>query len=563
MSPLAKNLLQLFTSLWARPALTLKRANLLEMEVSGELVEYKPRMGMVERYLTRPPVRFSDLLFALKEAEQDSRIKALLLKIGEHTLGWARAQELREAIISFRANGKKAFAYLEEASTLDYFLSSACDQIILPPSQTLDLLGLLDEVLYFKGTLDKLEIKPEFFQAGKYKSAVEPYTRESMSREHREALESILESLYQELVGAISSARHLNPEQVKKLTDQAPFLAEEAREKGLVDQVLYLDQLEEMLEELLAEPIRKISAERYYQLRLLSRIGLEGFRKRAEIALVYGTGVIQSGGDGLGLEQWDQTLTCEQMLKTLRAIREDQKIKAVIFRIDSPGGSGLASDLLWRELRLIRENKPLIVSMADVAASGGYYLAMEGEPILAQPTTLTGSIGVIAGKVNLRGLYQKVGMKKELVKRGANADLFSDYSSLQGSKLGKLKRELDYFYQKFVEKVSQARRMKKSEVEKGAQGRVWTGRQAKELGLVDEFGGLCRAIELAKAKIGLSPGERVNISIYPRVRKRFFPALRIKIPFLNLGKEWQWIKILEKLSKERVLYLMPFNFRIR
>ena len=562
MSPVAKNFLQLLSFLWARPALSLKRANLLEMEVIGELVEYKPRLGMIERYLTRAPVRFSDLLFALKEAEKDPRIKALLLRVGDNTLGWARAQELREAVISFRASGKKAFAYLEEAGTLEYFLATSCDWIILPSSQTLDLLGLLSEVIYFKGTLDKLEIKPEFFQAGKYKSAIEPYTRKSMSKEHREALESVLDSLYQELVGAISSARNLKPEQVKKLIDQAPHLAEEAKEKGLVDQVLYFDQLEEMLEEILSEPVRKIGAEQYYRLRLLSRAGLESFRKRPEIALVYGTGVIQSGSES-GWEQWDQTLTCEQMLKTLRSIREDQKIKAVILRIDSPGGSGLASDLLWREVHLIRQNKPLIVSMGDIAASGGYYLAMEGEPILAQPTTLTGSIGVIAGKVNLRGLYHKVGMKKEQLKRGANADLFSDYSSLEGGKRGKLRRELEYFYQSFVEKASQARKMKKSHLEKSAQGRVWTGRQAKELGLIDEFGGLWRAIELAKAKIGLSPEERVKINIYPRVRKKFLPALRIKIPFLNLEPYEQWLRLWEKLSKERVLYLMPFIFRIR
>jgi len=562
MSPVAKNFLQLLSSLWARPALSLKRANLLEMEVMGELVEYKPRLGMIERYLTRAPIRFSDLLFALKEAEKDPRIKALLLRVGDNTLGWARAQELREAVISFRASGKKAFAYLEEAGTLEYFLATSCDWIILPSSQTLDLLGLLSEVIYFKGTLDKLEIKPEFFQAGKYKSAIEPYTRKSMSKEHREALESVLDSLYQELVGAISSARNLKPEQVKKLIDQAPHLAEEAKEKGLVDQILYLDQLEEMLEEILSEPVRKIGAEQYYRLRLLSRAGLESFRKRPEIALVYGTGVIQSGSES-GWEQWDQTLTCEQMLKTLRSIREDQKIKAVILRIDSPGGSGLASDLLWREVHLIRQNKPLIVSMSDIAASGGYYLAMEGEPILAQPTTLTGSIGVIAGKVNLRGLYHKVGMKKEQLKRGANADLFSDYSSLEGGKRGKLRRELEYFYQSFVEKASQARKMKKSHLEKSAQGRVWTGRQAKELGLIDEFGGLWRAIELAKAKIGLSPEERVKINIYPRVRKKFLPALRIKIPFLNLEPYEQWLRLWEKLSKERVLYLMPFIFRIR
>lgn len=564
MSPVLNSIGKIASSIWARPNLVLKRANVLELNVYGELVEYKPKLNLLQRYLAKPPTCFSDLIFALKEAEEDEHIKACLVKIGYHNLGWGRTQELREAIISFRARGKKAFAFLEEAGSLEYFLACACDEIIVPPTQSLDLVGLLSEVIFFKGTLDKLEIKPEFFQAGKYKSAVEPYIRNSMSKEHREALEELLTSIYDELVKAIAQSRGIEKEKIKKIIDNAPYLAEEALSKKLIDKVLYLDQLEEHLEEIIGEPVRKISADYYYRLRTLARAGIENLRRTPRLALVYGTGIIHLDEES-GFSQWDETLSAENMVKSLKTIRENKHIQAVIFRIDSPGGSGFASDLIWRELSLLAESKPLIVSMADVAASGGYYLAMPANHILAQPTTLTGSIGVIAGKINLRGLYHKLGMKKEQVKRGENADLYSDYSFLEGKKKTKIKKEVEFFYKDFVEKVAQARKLKKRELERSAQGRVWTGKQALSLKLIDEFGGLRRAIELAKEKIGLRAEERVLIEIYPRPPKKLFPSFPLRIPFLPIfsGDELRWLGQLAKLSRERILFLMPFLIKVR
>ena len=555
---------QLFYSIWAKVYLLSRRANLLFLDISGEMVERKPGISLVQKYLGKPPTAFMDLIFALKEAETDPRIKACLARIGYNSLGWARASELREAINRFRASGKKAFAFLEESGNLEYFIATACDEIIIPPSISLDLIGLLTEVIYFKGILDKLEIKPEFIQVGKYKSALEPFIRDSMSEEHREALSAILDDIFNEFVQAIKKSRNLPEDKVKTLIDQAPFLPDDALLQKLVDRLLYQDQLDEYIESIISEPVNKINAEHFYRLRLSARLGMDFFRRIPRLALVYATGVIEPG-DKDDYQDFEDNVNAEQMLKTLAAIRENPKIKAAVLRIDSPGGSATSSDLIWREVKLLSQSKPLIVSMADTAASGGYYLAMAGEKILAQPCTITGSIGVLAGKINLRGLYHKIGLKKEQIKRGEDADLYSDYTDLTGTRKNKLLKEIEHFYHRFIEKAAQARKMTTEEMDQKAQGRVWTGKQALDIGLIDGFGGLRKAIDLAKQAIGLEPEERALVEIYPRPRRRLFPIFRLRIPTLPFSqdKESRWLSHFARLTRERLLLLMPFIIRIK
>ncbi len=556
--------MRFFYSLWAKTYLLSRRNNLLELEVSGDLVERKPGTSLIQKYMGRPPTAFADLIFSLKEAESDPRIKACLARIGDNALGWGRAGELREALHRFRAAGKKAFAFLEQAGNLEYFVATACDEIILPPSSTLDLIGLLSEVLYFKGILDKLDIKPEFLAAGKYKSAAEPYTRESMSDEHREALDAILDVIFSELVSAISAGRNLPSDQIKLLINQAPLLPEDALEQKLVDRLMYSDQLDEHIESVIGEPVARINAEHFYRLRVNARSGLDIFRRIPQLALVYATGVIESG-DREDYQDLEENVNAEQMLKVLASIRENPKIKAAVLRIDSPGGSAVSSDLIWREVRLLGQSKPLIVSMADTAASGGYYLAMAGERILADPCTITGSIGVLAGKINLRGLYHKFGLKKEQVKRGENADLYSDYSDLSGTRRDQMTREIEHFYSRFVEKAAEARKMSKDEMNQKAQGRIWTGKQALELGLVDSLGGLRKAIDLAKQAIGLGPEERALVEIYPKPRRKLLPPFRFPIPHLPFSsdQEARWLADFSRLARDKILLLMPFLLRIR
>jgi len=558
------NFLRLFYSLWAKIYLASRRANVVELEISGELIEHKIGINLFQKYLGKAPAAFGDLIFALEQAETDPRIKACLAKISSNSLGWGRASELREAIHRFRACGKKVFAFLEESGNLEYFIATACDEIILPPSQSLDLIGLLTEVIYFKGVLDKLEIKPEFLQVGKYKSAAEPFTRDSMSEEHREALNAILDDIFHELIQAISQGRNLPSEKVKPLIDQGPYLPEEALEQKLVDRLMYSDQMEEYLESGIGAPVNKINAEIYYRLRANSRIGMSLLKRAPRLALIYATGVIEAG-DRDDYQGLDENINAEQMLKTLRALRENPRIKAAVLRIDSPGGNAVSSDLIWREVKLLSQAKPLIVSMADTAASGGYYLAMPGEKILAQPGTITGSIGVLAGKINLRGLYHKIGLNKEQLKRGEDADLFSDYTDLTGTRKAKLTKEIEHFYRLFVEKAAEARKMTREEMDQKAQGRVWTGKQAMEIGLIDGIGGLRKALDLAKQTIGLLPQERALIEIHPRPRRKFFPAFRFRLPTLPFSdeKESRLIAAFARLAREKILLIMPFLVRIK
>jgi len=564
MSQALKNIFRLAYSYLVRPDLILRKANLLELALEGELVELKPRPSLLQRYMARPASSFSDLVFALKEAESDPNIKACLIKISSSSLGWGRATELRDAIKRVRGFGKKAVAFLEETGSLEYYLASACDEIIMPPSQSLNLLGLISEVLYFKGILDKLSVKPELLHAGKYKSAVEPYTRDSMSPEHREALDAILDDIFGELVSAISESRKLAPEKVKELIDQAPHLPEEALKNGLVDKVIYADQLDEHLEIMLGEPIRRINAEFYYRLRKVRLAGLEPFRKIPRLALIYAAGVIEQS-DERDYQDFEDSITPERMVQALRSVRENPWVKAAVLRVDSPGGSAIASDLIWRELNLLRRAKPLIVSMGDVAASGGYYLAMPAEKIVAQSCTLTGSIGVIAGKLNLRGLYNKFGLKKDQVKRGQNADLYSDYTDLSGTRGDKMVKEVENFYQAFVQKAAEARKMSWEELDARAQGRVWTGRQALKLGLIDELGGLRKAIDLAKQAIGLRPEDRAMLEIHPRPKRRLFPVFPFRIPYLPFleEKDTRLLFKLARLTRDRILLIMPFLVRIK
>ena len=559
-----RSIFSLIYSWLSRPDLILKRANLLELELSGDMVDIRPRFSFLQKYMARMPGSFTDMIFALKEAESDPNIKACLLKIGSSSLGWGRASELRESIQRFRSFGKKAVGFLEETGNLEYYIATACDEIIMAPSQSLNLIGLMSEVLYFKGILDKLSIKPELLHAGKYKSAVEPYTRDSMSPEHREAVDAILDDIFRELSESIAQNRNLAPEKIKELIDSAPHLPEEAVTQGLVDKVLYSDQVDERIERLLGEPIRRINSEQYYRLRRARLRSLAAFRKAPMLALIYASGVIEQSDDR-EYQELGESITPERMLDALRAVRENPHIKAAVLRVDSPGGSAVASDLIWREVNLLRKAKPLIVSMGDVAASGGYYIAMPGEKILAQPCTLTGSIGVIAGKLNLRGLYNKFGLKKEQLKRGEHADLYSDYTDLAGSKGEKMAKEIGHFYEKFVQKAADARKMNWEEMDSRAQGRVWTGKQALALGLIDGFGGLRSAIDLAKQSIGLRPEDRVVFEIHPRPKMRFLPMFPFRIPnipFLD-GRESRLVSRLARLARDKILLLMPFIIRIK
>jgi protease-4 len=373
------------------------------------------------------------------------------------------------------------------------------------------LKGLRAELMYFKKSLDKLGVDVQVEHAGKYKDFGDMFTRSDMSPETHEVIGGLVDDLYGNLVEHIAAGRKKTAADVRAIVDQGPFTATQAQKAGLVDSLQYEDQMWSELKDKLhgGEPHR-VAMDDYLKVPL-DAVGLEG---KSRIAMLVAQGDIVRGNPGdNGADE--SGLTSYGFDKLVRSVRNDSSIKGVVLRIDSPGGEVVASDEMWRELNLLSQKKPVVISMSDVAASGGYFMAMTGDPIVAYPQTETGSIGVVFGKPNLHGLYDKLGITKDAVQRGKHADIDSDYTSLTPDEREMLRNGIDESYRDFVTKVAAARHRKFEEIEPLAQGRVWLGSQAKSNGLVDELGGLDTAIAMVKAKARIPAAEQVNLVMYP------------------------------------------------
>jgi protease IV len=457
----------------------------------------------------------------LKKAASDSNITALVVEPEGVSAGWAKLEEIRSDIEEFRKSGKLVFAYLHTPSAREYYLALAADRIYMGPSDPLMLKGMRAEVMYFKKTLDKIGVNVEVEHAGKYKDFGDMFSRSDMSPETREVLSSVLDGLYGNLVTRIAAARKKSPEETRAVIDNGPFTATDALKAGLVDELRYEDQLWGELKDRLKSEPAKVSFEKYAKTAATTG--------KSTIALVIGDGEIVRGNPGDNGSD-ERSLTSYGFNKLLKRVGNDSTVKGVIVRIDSPGGEVTASDDLWREMNLLSKKKPVVISMSDVAASGGYYMAMTGDPIVAYPETETGSIGVVFGKPNLHGLYDKLGVSKDAVQRGKHADIDSDYTPLTPEERAKLKDGIDESYREFVTKVATARKRPFSEIEPVAQGRVWLGSQAKDHGLVDELGGLDTAVAMVKKKAGIGAGETVTIVTYPERRTLLEMLMRKSTP---------------------------------
>jgi protease-4 len=376
------------------------------------------------------------------------------------------------------------------------------------------LKGLRAELMYFKKSLDKLGVSMDVEHAGKYKDYGDMFTRADMSAETREVIGGLVDDLYGNLVARIATGRKKTPDEVRAIIDRGPFTATQARSAGLVDALAFEDEMwSEVKEKLHVGEPHRVTVDDYLKVPL-DAVGLEG---KSKIALLVAAGDIVRGNSGdNGADE--SNLTSYGFNKLLRSIRNDASIKGVVVRIDSPGGEVVASDDMWREMNLLSKKKPLVISMSDVAASGGYYMALTGDPIVAYPQTETGSIGVVFGKPNLHGLYDKLGITKDAIQRGKHADVESDYTSLTPEERELLRAGIDESYRDFVGKVAAARHRTFAEIAPLAEGRVWLGSQAKQNGLVDELGGLDTAIGMVKAKAKIPAAEQVNVVIYPGAR---------------------------------------------
>ena len=535
----------------------------LVLRLEGDIPERSPLDLPFPFFSQQQPAAVSEIWEALNRAAADPRIEAVLLEPRGLAVGWAKMQELRASVAAFRKSGKPVIAYLRNPGTREYYLASAADLVYLSPEDYLNLKGLMAQSMYFKNTLDKLGVEVQIVHAGKYKDFGDMFVRDRMSPETREALTAILDDLYGDLVRTLAESRSKDPDAMRALLDKGPFLATEAKEHGLVDDLLYEDQVLDVLKtRVRSQEARRISHRDYIKAQPVSG---------ARIALLVGQGGISAGGDGMTDDDGIQSLS---FIRTVRRLAKDDSVRGVILRLDSPGGDAIASDEIWRELNLLSRKKPMVVSMSDTAASGGYYMAMTGDPIVAYPGTVTGSIGVVFGKANLKGLYTKLGITKDMLKRGRFADIDSDYSSLDPEALAKLRRGIDSTYETFVTKVAEARKREFSDVEPLAQGRVWLGSQAHERGLVDELGGLDRAVELIRERSGIKAEEKIRLVTYPP-KKTMFELLFGQAPELSIPQmlartalpeaareflaSWQ----VRMIARGGYLRLMPYTLEFR
>jgi protease-4 len=496
--------------------------SVLVLRLEGEIPE-KPPLEM-PAFLggDQPGLTVTGFWMTLRKAAADSRIKAVVLEPEKLAAGWAKLEEMRADLDQFRKSGKPVYAFLRTPGAREYYLALAADRIYLGGSDLLMLRGMRAELMFFKKTLDKLGVVVEVEHAGKYKDYGDMFTRSDMSAETRDVMNLLVDDLFGNLVARIAAGRRKTPEEVRSIIDQGPFTAAQAQAAGLVDALKYEDEMWGELKDRLktGEP-HKVALDDYLKVPA-EAVGLGG---RSRIALVVAEGDIVRGDAGdNGADEYN--LTSYGFNKLLRKVRNDAAIRGVIVRIDSPGGEEVASDEMWREMSLLSKKKPLVISMSDVAASGGYDMAMTGDPIVAYPQTETGSIGVVFGKPNLHGLYDKLGITKDAVQRGRHADVESDYTPLTPEEREMLRQGIDESYRRFVSRVAGARHRAFDQIEPLAQGRVWLGDQARERGLVDQLGGLDTAIGLVKQKAGIPAAERVSLVMYPSRRSILDVLLR-------------------------------------
>jgi len=528
----------------------------LEIRLAGSLVEFPETNFWSSLFLGARPLSVYDVWMSLRKARVDDRIMGVLLRLSSLDCDWAKCSEIREAIVDFKTSGKKIYAYIEEEPEFDkeYYLATACDKIILHPLGWLGITGIGGDVPFFKKALDKLGIEAQFEHVEEFKTAVNSFTESGFTEAHKKMMESIAGDEFAYYVKTIAASRKKSEAEVRALIDEAFFQGDKALKAGLVDDLLFDDQVVQLFQKN-GKKGSRIDLAEYARLDPAS-LGLNRGRK---IALIYGLGPIHGG------ESLYQSMGSETVARWIRAAREDKSIAAVVFRVDSPGGSAVASDSIWREVVLCRKEKPFVVSMSDLAASGGYWISMAAHKIVAQPQTLTGSIGVLAGKFNFEKLLEKLGITMEKIHFGKRLDIFSSFTRLTAEERQLLKKEILWIYDQFLTKVAEGRKMSKEDVDKIGKGRVWTGSQAKEIHLVDEIGGLSKAIEEAKSLAGIAKGEDVSLVVWPK-KISFFGSLfgqkgarlRSSLP-REFERAVDWANI---LNGERMWAIMPLGINL-
>jgi protease-4 len=563
-----------------------KKIRLAHIIIEGALPESPGEMSL-----------FGDLgvdlrktLARIEKAADDDNIAGIVLVINTE-IGRGKLNELRDAVKRTQSKGKKVYALLETAAGTQYQLAAACDEICLPESGEVLIPGVRAEFAFYKDMLGKLGIEADMLHVGDYKGASEPYTRDSLSEPVRKNMTALVDDLYDDMLSTIASDRDLRIEEVRKAVDQGMIMADEAKELGLIDRIAYEDQFREALaDEFNSSKLvfvqnyakTKIDADLSGPLGMMklfetafSGAGSKDGDSGSKIALVYCVGPIMSGEsvtDILGSSAMGSTTIVE----ALRSAAKDKDVKAIVLRVDSPGGSALASDLIWRETQVI--DKPIVVSMGDVAASGGYYISMGADRIFAEPGTVTGSIGVVGGKLAVKGLYNHIGMDTETISRGKNSGIFSATEKFSPSERVLVEKMMKTVYKQFTSKAAKGRDMDLDDLEKLAGGQVYTGRVAKRNGLVDEIGTLRDAIQAAKRLAGLDADQKYQLKLLPEPKNmleellgassdeekevRFGAAALVNLA-PQLRGPLRHAAQLQLMMREPVALTMPYYFEIK
>jgi protease-4 len=481
----------------------------VRMRVDGSL----PELAAHARHRATP-ASLLEALLTLDAAGRDPRVAGVLLELGASPGGWSGVQSLRRALLELRARGKAVAVYAESLDASGLLLASAAERIWLPETGQLHLVGLRAESFYLHDLLARLGVRADVVRIGSHKTAAEMLTRRDMSPEQREQQEALLDDLYASLVEGVAAGRGLAPESVRELVDRGPFAARAAQEAGLVDACLYPDELETALAELVpAPPARpraapRVDARVYAALRPRSTFRLGGGADPG-LAYVVAEGPISRAGGLRGM-------SADALRSCLDGLREAPEVRGVALRIESPGGDALASDLLWRSVERLTREKPVVATLGDVAASGGYYMACAADAIFAEAGSLTGSIGVVGGKLDLSELYRQLGVARDGVERGARAGMLSDSRPLRADERSALRAGMAALYEAFVVRVARGRNLARDAVARAAEGRVWSGRRALEQGLVDALGGPLEALRELGRRAGLAAGESTSLRVLPR-----------------------------------------------
>ncbi|MEM4408529.1 MAG: signal peptide peptidase SppA [Candidatus Caldarchaeum sp.] len=521
-------------------------------EEEGISIPFMPR----KRHLTMWDIE--RIFFHALKAEE---IRAVLIKMRHVQMGWSKAEAISRWIRKLRLAGKKVVVFAENPGNAEYLAGVSADRFFIPPWGILSLIGIKVEVAFLRDLLSRLGIEAIFKGLGEFKTAAEMFTRRDMSEPSREMTREIVDELYERFALTISESRGLGEEEVRGLIDCGPFTAKEARERKLIDEAIYESEVERKLEALMGGKVHRAGAQGFLRLARAKdflRFVSDLLRRRVNmVALIIDSGFITTGSsrDGTGIK----TLGARTIMRMLDDVEKNNDIKALVFRLSSPGGSGLASDAIMNRLKELSKKIPVVVSMSDVAASGGYMLALGARKVLAENSTLTGSIGIISGKFSTKGLLDKVGVNIEYVARGKHALMFSQTRGFSESEEETLERIMGSLYVDFVSRVAEKRGMSYERAEEVARGRVWTGSRAKALGLIDEIGGITEAIEAAAREAGITTDDLSCVRVVPK--PRMFKVPMPKTPGLYAISSLAGF--LKEAEREPLLLLMPFTINIK